>query len=107
MIGIILRAQDNIENLSSDWVPEAILSSDVNAAFVNILGYAPYKEEFTYDDGDSLIHFTIDNLSEPRAITFNCTMSGENAAIIKKLTYQLGAKIYNSESGEFEKFEEF
>jgi hypothetical protein len=101
MIGIIVKTDREVEELNQDWVPSAFNASELSAAFEEVLGYVPSIEEFCHKKGETLIYFTVDDLSEPKAITFNCTMVSAQAEIIKSITKMLGAKIYDSESGSF------
>ncbi len=101
MIGIIVQTDKEVEDLDKDWVPSIFSVSELSKAFEQVLGYAPSSEEFCHEEGETLIYFTIDDLEEPRAITFNCAMSGAQAVIIKSLTSLLRAKIYDSEAGSF------
>lgn len=101
MIGIIVRTDREVEELDKNWIPSAFSASELNEAFEKVIGYAPTTEEFCHKEGDVLIYFTIDDLAGPRAVTFNCTMTGDQADIIKSITRILGAKIYDSEAGTF------
>jgi len=80
------------------WIPEAFGLSELNTAFEDAVGYAPSREEFCHEKDDVLIYFTIDDLAEPRSVTFNCALIGFQSEIIKNITESLGAKIYDSEA---------
>jgi hypothetical protein len=101
MIGVIVRTDREVEELDKNWIPLAFSVSELNGAFDKVIGYAPTTEEFCYEKGDVLIYFTIDDLATPRAVTFNCTMVGNQAEIVKSIASILGAKIYDSEAGTF------
>jgi len=101
MIGIIVKTDKEIEELDQDWIPSAFSASELSKALEEVLGYVPSTEEFCHEEGGAIIYFTVDDFSEPRAVTFNCTMSGVQAEIIKSITNILGAKIYDSEDGSF------
>ena len=76
MIGIIIRADKEVEELEKDWVPSAFSVSELSEAFEKVLGYVPSTESFCHEEGEALIYFTIDDLAEPRAVTFNCALVG-------------------------------
>jgi|SRR5690554_1121648 hypothetical protein len=99
MIGIIIRADKEVEELEKDWVPSAFSVSELSEAFEKVLGYVPSTESFCHEEGEALIYFTIDDLAEPRAVTFNCALVGEQAEIIKSIAGILGARVYDSEAG--------
>ncbi len=101
MIGIIVKTDKEVEELEQDWLPETFEFPLFNEAFINALGYAPKNEEFCHESGKILIHFSIDDLIQPRAVTFNCTMSPSQSDIIKEIASMLGGRIYDSEAGTF------
>ena len=101
MIGMIVKTNQQIDDLTEDWMPDGIDIQKLVGAFINVLGYSPTTEEFYHDQDDSLIYFTIDDLKNPRAITFSCSSGGAEAALINSLAADLDAKIYDIESNDF------
>ncbi|WP_041522007.1 hypothetical protein [Gilvimarinus agarilyticus] len=101
MIGIIVQTDKDVDDLDKDWVPSIFSVSELSKAFEKVLGYVPSTEEFCHEEGEILIYFSIDDLAEPRAITFNCTLTGAQADIVKRIAAFMGAKIYDSETGTF------
>ncbi len=101
MIGVIVKTELDADELSLDWVPEALDINLINSAFQDLLGYTPSKEQFTHDVDSTLIHFTIDDMRHPKAIAFSCTASSPEAELINSLAEKLNAKIYDSEMCEF------
>lgn len=101
MIGVIVKTDKSADELNLDWVPESMNSQSINEAFQSLLGYSPGSEEFTHNSDGALIHFTIDNMRLPRAITFSCTTGTRESNIISTLAAKLQAKIYDSEACDF------
>ena len=101
MIGVIVKTELDADELSLDWVPEALGINLVISAFQDLLGYTPAKEEFTHDVDSTLIYFTIDDMQYPKAIAFSCTANSPEAELINSLAEKLNAKIYDSEMCEF------
>ncbi len=101
MIGIIVKTDNEADELNEIWQPDRLYKENVNNAFINVLGYAPTNDEFTHDENGCLINFTIDNIEKPKSITFSCAASSTEAEIINKIANILSAKIYDSESSEF------
>ncbi len=101
MIGVIVKTSLEANELSIDWVPDELDIKLVESAFQELLGYAPTTDKFTHNNESTLIHFTIDNLQKPRAISFSCTASSAEAELINLLAKKLNAKIYDSEMCEF------
>ena len=101
MIGVICKAQEGIDGLAKDWVPEAFSESELKTGFYNVLGCELKEESFNYKAGEKLIHFTLEGLPAPQAISFSCARSRENNELIVKIAQALRAQVYDSETGDF------
>ena len=101
MIGMIVKTDQQIDELTKDWVPDGFDVQKLLGAFINVLGYSPTTEEFCHDQDDNLMYFTVDNLEQPRAITFSCSAGGTEAVLINSLAADLKAKIYDIEMNKF------
>lgn len=101
MIGVICKAQEGMEGLAKDWVPEAFSEFELKTVFYNVLGCELKEESFNYEAGDILIHFTLEGLPAPQAISFSCARSPENQKLIETIAQALRAKVYDSETGDF------
>lgn len=101
MIGVIVRTNDNTDDFHDDWEPEEIDVFSMKRALTDTIGFAPETERFEYLENNCCIHFTVDDLEHPKSITFNCTEVEEHKEIINKIISIMGAKIFDSDSGDF------
>jgi hypothetical protein len=98
VIGVIVKTEMDAEELSLNWLPDSMSEQAITTAFQETLTYSPNKKEFVHEQGQCLIHFTIDDGKPPRAISFSCSVNQSSAQLLNKLAKMLNAKIYDSES---------
>jgi hypothetical protein len=101
-IGVIVKTDKKAEELSTDWVPEALGSKHfVYGCLEAVLEQSVNKDKFTFDKNGALIHFTVEEEKEPRAITVSYGSGLKELEIIRNICRKLGAKLYDSESCDF------
>ena len=101
MIGVLVKTDLDIEALNKDWIPNLINAKLLNQAFLAVLGYIPQSEKFCHKSENCMIHFTVDDLNNPRSLSFNCTLTETASEIIKKISDSIGTKIYCGEECDF------
>lgn len=91
IIGIILRANEELDELYEDWTPEPLGSrADVLAAIGSCV---------PADDASLALNFRVeqsDDSEEPRAISISGVWGQRESAILHRLCSLLGARFYDS-----------
>lgn len=95
-IGIVLRAQGDIEPLGEDWIPEPLGSrAEVLAAVAR---------HFPQDDATLALRLSVESADRsegPRTITATGIWGDREVAVLRALCDALDARFYDSEAGEF------
>jgi hypothetical protein len=95
-IGIILRADKELDDLPGDWIPEPLgLRDDVLAAI---------RSSVPIGDTDLALELRVEEPEEsesPRTISAFGIWGPREAAILKRLCSLLDARFYDAEAGSF------
>ena len=101
-ISIIVKTNKSASELSDNWVPEALGSKQlIYNTLSEILNISVNDEEFTYDKNNTLIYFTIENESNPKAISVTYGSGNNELEILHLICSTIGAKLYDSEASDF------
>jgi hypothetical protein len=94
-IGVIVRADANVESLGQEWVPVPLgLRSAVESVFAEVMSGAAHL----------LLTANIEGLDEspnPRVIVVTGVWGEEERDVLGRLCSRLGARFYDPETGDF------
>lgn len=101
-IVILFKTDLQAEELAYNWVPDPIGSRQkVIDSMQKVLGFEIKTHKFSYEEVDSLMYFTIEEVENPRSITISYEGTEKDLELIKEICKALNVKIYDAESGEF------
>jgi len=101
-IGIIVKTNKSASELSNDWVPEPLGSKQfIYDTLSEILNVSVNSDEYTYDKNNILIYFTIENETNPKAISVSYGSGNNELKILHLICSIIGAKLYDGEASDF------
>lgn len=95
-IGVILRANEDLDELPENWAPEPLgPRADVLAAIGSCV---------PAEDASLALNFRVEepeDSEEPRTISVSGAWGQREAAMLQRLCNLLGARFYDAEAGDF------
>jgi len=92
-VGIVMRADGDVESLEQGWTPEPLgTRSTVLAAIAR---------HFDGNDRTLALAFDVEDAPAPRTVSVSGTWGDREAAILRDVCADLGARFYDPEEGDF------